>query len=233
MFLFWSNNCVGINRTCGFFAKKLAFFSYLCNQNISKMRVVSKFSITYIVFGILLLIIPLLVAFMFCFCTEFVSSSEDNELVFDQESIIRFSIASIGIFALVFYKFGKYVRITATEDYISFYNLITRRIKYIKYYEIADVVREIKTGEGGGRLSWHYATYETFTYIVLKNGKIIHFNDFPYDDFDEVENFILENYNKTKGISINLPHNDIENVFSKAKFRSMIETSSSIFKNAK
>ena len=158
------------------------------------MKVVSKFSIAYIVIGIFCLVVPLLVAFMICFATRTNFDYEDN-FAFDQQSIIKFLIVSIVIVALVFYKFGRFKRITVTEDYVCLNHLITRTIKYIKYDEIEEIIR-YKEAEAGGTFTGNYMTVSILFNIIMKNGKIIKFDDFPYDDFEKVENFIFENFKK-------------------------------------
>ena len=159
------------------------------------MKTVSKFSIAYIVSGIFILVIPLLIAFMACFFSKY--SFDDKDFTYSQENIIKFAIATICIFAFYFFTFGKFTRITITNDYICLNNLITRKIKFIKYDEIAEIKKYVKTGEGGSR-SWNYTTAYYFFHIILKNGKIIYFNDFPYDDFEDVEDFMFKNFNKNK-----------------------------------
>jgi len=158
------------------------------------MRVVSKFSITYFIGGIFFLVVPLLVAFMICFATGTNFDYEDK-FAFDKESIIKFAISTICILAISFFILGKLVRITATEDYICLDNLVIRTIKYIKYDEIEKIQKSVKGGVTG-RNSWHYATSYTILYLIMKNGKTIKLYDFPYDNFEKVEKYIYENFNK-------------------------------------
>lgn len=163
------------------------------------MKTVSKFSIAYIVSGIFILVIPLLIAFMACFFSQY--NLEGKDFIYSQENIIRFAIATFGIFAFYFFYFGRFTRITVTNDYICLNNLITRKKKFIKYEEIAEIKRYVETVKNDGnlrRFSWNYATSRYYFNIILKNGKIIYFNDFPYDDFEDVEDFMFENFNKNK-----------------------------------
>ena len=126
-------------------------------------KIVSKFDITYLFGGIAILVIPLLVAFMFCFNT----GNENYDYYFDYESIITFLFVAAIIFTIYFLTLGKFVRISATENYIYLDNLLTRQTKFINFDEIKEIKEsiDITTSE---RMMGHYLENTTLQLILKK-----------------------------------------------------------------
>lgn len=169
------------------------------------MKKVSKFSIGYIVGGTFILILPLFVAFMFCFAT-----SKDNPLFeFDRESITNFAFVAFIVFTIYFLTLGKFVRIICTEDFIILHNLFARRVKIINYYDIKEI-KEFVDVNVSSRASGHYSTYSVLQ-LTLENGKIIILDDYAYDNFTEIVIFILKKFHATKFPTITEKFKEIDN----------------------
>ena len=162
------------------------------------MKVVSKFSIAYIVSGIFVLVVLSLIAFMACFAVPTWNQlmlDEYGSFIFEPKKIIIFIFLIIGIIIFYLFTFGKFLRITCTEDYIYFDNFVTRKFIDIEYNEIENIIRHKEVG-AGGTFTGNYRTCRYEYSVILKNGKIIKFDDFPYDDFEEVDKCMFENFKK-------------------------------------
>jgi len=152
------------------------------------MKIVSKFDIGYIFGGMCVLVLPLFVAFMFCFATH------EQSFEFEKESIINFAFVAAIIFTIYFLTLGKFVRISATENYIYLDNLLTRQTEFINFDEIKEIKESIDITTSK-RMAGHYLENTTLQ-LILKNGDIITLDDYAYSNFLEVGIFIYENFKK-------------------------------------
>ena len=159
-------------------------------QNNDMEKIVSKFDITYILGGIAILVIPLWVAFMFCFNT----GNKNYDYEFYTEDIITFLFVAAIIFTIYFLTLGKFVRISATESFIYLDNLLTRQSDFISFDEIKEIKESIDITTSK-RMAGHYLENTTLQ-LILKNGNIIFLDDYAYSNFMEVGIFIYENFKK-------------------------------------
>ena len=151
------------------------------------MKIVSKFELAYILSKIFILCFFYLVIFIFfCFRPGGYVGCDTKELIV----MILIDIVISVFYCVLSWKF---LQIIVTEEDIIIKNLFTKKVRRINYDEIARLRRDRFANYG--RPGFPDSPISR-TEIKLKNGSIVSFDDYTYENFKEIYNCIQENLNK-------------------------------------
>lgn len=150
---------------------------------------VSKFDPFYIAASIAVLFLVFFILFYIFF-------AEQGGFYFEQDKIFYYILIFVVSNCFVWHKLK---RVSITEKDVTFKNLVTRKVRKIKFDDVEKILYETSTAKGGAPLVSMLVRQDTRKkHLGLKTfkGRVFWFNDNMYENFDEIHKAIIENMNK-------------------------------------